>query len=323
MVIALIAIAAAIYFLVTSGTPADSPDDPTTTPTSPTDTPTAGSPTTPAGVDQEQAVVTAPGESVPADLTPSLVEAGSAPVYSADCLGVMTLADKPSCWAGDVDSDRNVVVFGDSHAAHFMPALDQIGQQRGLRILPMVLNACPSLDMAVDRLPDGASNPYCQTWRDAQLQAIDEADPELIILSNQTELYTDLTPAENPDPQALLQEGLNGMLDQLPAGVPVVILSDSLTWPEAPTRCLAVNLDSVSECALPLDFEPLYLATSYESLVADREHVSVVDILEMTCVDQCYAIHDNMLIYQDTDHFSQVFIQWLTPALDQAIFTDE
>lgn len=267
-------------------------------------------------------VVSVPADSVPVGLTPGLTEAANAPVFEADCLGVWELDERPACWGGDTESDRDIVLFGDSHAAHLMPALDQIGRDRGMRVLPYVLNACPSLEIAVDRIPEGDPNPYCVEWRDEQITAMAELDPDLIILSNQTELYTDLTPDPGADAAQLLQDGLSGMLDQLPEGVPVVVVSDSLTWPETPVNCLADNLDSATSCSLPRDHAPLYTGEAYEELVADRHNVRVVDILDLTCADECYALHDDLLIYQDTDHFSQAFMRWLTPALDGVLFQD-
>ncbi|WP_162803013.1 acyltransferase family protein [Ornithinimicrobium avium] len=265
-------------------------------------------------------VVSVPADAVPADLTPSLTEASSAPVYDGDCLGVMNLTDKPVCWAGDTGSERDVILFGDSHAAHFVPALDTIGKERGMRVMPMVLNACPSLLIPVDHLPDGTANPYCDKWREHQLEILADSDPEVIILSNQTHLYEDLTADPDADPAQLLEEGLSGLLDRLPQGVPVVLMSDSITWPETPVNCLAEHLDDATACSLPRDHEPLYTAASYAEFVGGRENVRVVDTLDLTCADQCYALTDSLLIYQDTDHFSQAFVKWLTPALEGAIF---
>lgn len=267
-------------------------------------------------------LLTKPSDAVPADLTPSLTGAASAPVYDGDCLGVMTLEDKKPCWAGDVDAEKSIVVFGDSHAAHFMPALDTIGKERGLRVMPFVLNACPALDIEVVRLPDGSPATYCEKWRPKQVEDIIALNPEMIIISNQTELYTTLTPNKDADAETLLKEGLDGMLSALPESIPVVILSDTITWPEPPVNCLAENLDSATTCVLPRDNVPLYSAESYEKLVAEYDNVRVVNTMDLTCADQCYALSDSLLIYQDTDHLGQPFVNWMKPALESKIFED-
>ncbi|MDO5503219.1 MAG: acyltransferase family protein [Actinomycetia bacterium] len=306
-------IALAVSRVQTSGSGASpSPTEPTpTAATQGTDGP------------DEFPVVTVPSDAVPSGLTPGLTEAGTAPVHDANCLGVWTLQEHQACWFGDTSSERDVVVFGDSHAAHLIPALDEIGKDRGLRIMPFVINACPSLEIAVDRLPEGPANPYCLEWREAQQPAIAALDPELIILSNQVELYTPLTAqGEGADAEQLLEDGLSGVLDLLPADVPVVIVSDSLTWPQTPVNCLADSLDSATDCRLPRDHVGLYSADRYEDLVAGRDNVRVLDILDLTCADDCYAIQDNLLIYQDTDHFSQAFMRWLTPAIDAGLFEE-
>lgn len=264
-------------------------------------------------------VVKAPDDALPVDLSPSLKEAGSAPVFDGDCLGVMTLEEKPKCWRGDVSAKRNIVVFGDSHASQFMPALDTIGKERGIRVMPFVLNACPSLTISVDRQIDGTPSTYCNKWRPQQVKDITALNPEMIILSNHVAHYDKLT-SQKGDPATLLSTGLNGMLDSLPSSVPVVILSDTPTWDADPVKCLAENVDAVKKCSLPVNHAPLYTAEAYQKLVSNRSNVRVVDTAKLLCADRCYAVQDNMLMYQDTDHLTQVFVNWLTPELERVIF---
>src|SRR5262249_38726446 len=64
-----------------------------------------------------------------------------------DWLGIQAqcphgLADD-ACLLGDTSSTRVLVVAGDSHAAHWLPALDSAGRVLGLKVVPHIRGACP------------------------------------------------------------------------------------------------------------------------------------------------------------------------------------
>lgn len=74
---------------------------------------------------------------VPANLRPSLPDArqGVSAVYSNGC-HVSTFAVEPLvCNHGDVDGSYEVVLVGDSHAAHWFPAVDLLARESGTLVL--------------------------------------------------------------------------------------------------------------------------------------------------------------------------------------------
>src|SRR5262249_9132743 len=78
-----------------------------------------------------------------------------------------------------------IVLMGDSHAEHWLPAVDRIGRERHWKIIAMVKPACPVADMPEfvnARLKRTYSE--CTDWRRAMLRRIVAMRPDAVILSS-------------------------------------------------------------------------------------------------------------------------------------------
>ena len=64
-----------------------------------------------------------------------------------DCWGSLLENATAPCIFGDTTSRTTVVLMGDSHAEHWLPAVDRIGRERHWKIVAMVKPACPVADM--------------------------------------------------------------------------------------------------------------------------------------------------------------------------------
>src|SRR5690606_10377108 len=86
--------------------------------------------------------------SVPANLMPPLANAGDdrPKIYEGDdeaCHIEFEQTEWPDrCEFGDTDSDKTVVLIGDSHAAQWFPALESIAQENGWKLLTRTKSSC-------------------------------------------------------------------------------------------------------------------------------------------------------------------------------------
>ena len=64
-----------------------------------------------------------------------------------DCWGSLVENATAPCIFGDSMRRRTVVLMGDSHAEHWLPAMDRIGRERHWKVYAMVKPACPVADM--------------------------------------------------------------------------------------------------------------------------------------------------------------------------------
>ena len=71
----------------------------------------------------------------------------------------------PECVFGDPLAATTVVLFGDSHAAHWFPALERIASEERWRLVSLTKSGCPSVDVAIRDLRIGRRYVECETWR--------------------------------------------------------------------------------------------------------------------------------------------------------------
>ena len=70
------------------------------------------------------------------------------------------------------------MVFGDSHALQWTPALIGIASQRGWRLTALLHANCTAAQVSVDE--------NCDRWRENSLKRISEEKPGLVIVASNT-----------------------------------------------------------------------------------------------------------------------------------------
>ena len=89
----------------------------------------------------------------------------------------------PLCEFGKLDSTKTVVLYGDSHAAQWFPALNKLADEKGFKLVNLTKSACPSI--AVTRTSVGAFQmKNCEEWRSSAISRIAVMKPDLVILSS-------------------------------------------------------------------------------------------------------------------------------------------
>jgi hypothetical protein len=102
-----------------------------------------------------------------------------------ECWGSLLDNATAPCVFGDVRARETVVLFGDSHAEHWLPAMDRLARERGWRVVAMIKPACPVAD--VPELVNTRLKRYyseCTAWRRAMLKRIVALHPAAAVLSS-------------------------------------------------------------------------------------------------------------------------------------------
>ena len=105
-------------------------------------------------------------------------------IYVDGCqLDKQAIKPKETCIFGDVTANRSVVLFGDSHAAQWFPAIDRWAKARSYRLVVMTKSSCPAL--ALPLRDNGAFKArLCNEFRSNALREIRKVKPALVILGN-------------------------------------------------------------------------------------------------------------------------------------------
>src|SRR5262249_51790537 len=85
------------------------------------------------------------------------------------------------CELGDHQSSTTVVLFGDSHAGQWLPALEEVANQNHFRLIAMERSSCPVASVLIFSIALKREYSECETWRDLALERIHELRPRLIV----------------------------------------------------------------------------------------------------------------------------------------------
>lgn len=258
-------------------------------------------------------------EFVPSNLTPSLERAAASipSVYTDGCHVSYETTASPSCTYGAATGTGAIVLFGDSHAAQWFTPMDEVAREEGQKLISLTKSGCPSVDIPV-RGKISETYPQCDEWRQDSLQRIKTLAPGLVVVSNYGSVYRELG-RDLGDFEQAWREGLERTIAALPEGTDVVVLGDTPAWEIAPSACLSINLQDVSECASPRE-----QVVDAEVARIEQEAVQAMDgryvsPIEWVCQETCSPIAWNLLVYRDAHHLTNEMAGALAGRLQQAL----
>ncbi|MFR4188424.1 MAG: acyltransferase family protein [Corynebacterium variabile] len=225
------------------------------------------------------------------------------------------------CEYGDVTSPRTMYLAGGSHSEHFLPALDVIGRQQGIKIVPVLKMGCV-LGLPLPRIGDD-DFPECKEWHGKAEQFIFDNPPTDGVFMPVTRPTTiegdgpDQTPAEYVDMVRKFSD----------AGIHTWGVRDTPWAMQAPgvqgngRLCVAEGLGSGPTADCGTD-EAASLSPVNPALVALAGlDVTELDLTPALCRDgRCPAVIGNVLVYRDGNHLSDVYSRLLAPELERQMF---
>jgi peptidoglycan/LPS O-acetylase OafA/YrhL len=262
-----------------------------------------------------------PGGPVPADLAPSLANAANdlPVIYSDGCHLDVTTVTPPDCAYGVTTSPVTVVLFGDSHAAQWFPALQRLAVQRKWRLEPMTKSACTPVSVTVFNSIVNRTYTECDQWRKLALSRIAAERPALVVVATSRAYQMlvngqQISSADRPD---LWGTGLTTTMRALAArAAHVVLLGDTPRSVADPASCLSQHLDSVLACAVPFSQAVDEGQISLEANVAAMTQTAFVDPTLWICrTDPCPPVFGRFLIYRDQGHLTKTYASGLASEL--------
>jgi len=209
-------------------------------------------------------------------------------IYDDGCHANYGEKVSPECLYGDTRSKRNIVLYGDSHAAQWFPALEKIAKDEGFALTSLTKSACPAAE--VNRVESGAfKNSDCNAWRENSIKRINSLKPEAVIMSGfQHFAY----PKSVSSRDAWWFEGQRSLYRNLvESSSRLIYISDTPKPQRDIPSCLATAKSD--ECDASVRSDPR-VAGGFITL----------DPTPWLCSDDCPAIVDNVVAYRDASHIS-------------------
>ena len=263
----------------------------------------------------EESVLT---KKVPANLNPSLGQSKNdlPQIYADECILDYGVTEMKNCVYGDPVGSVTIVLFGDSHAAQWMPAIDQVAVANGWRLIVHTKKACPSAEIPTIRDPDYTD---CAVWRADVIASMEALNPDLIVLSGYR--YQAAPGTEGRSPDQVWSDGIDLTVSKLkPFAQHVLLLGDSSTPKLLVPYCLANNLTNVPNCMASREEAIRPTRLQVERDVAAKYDIDFIPTSDWTCTESlCPVIVGNVLMYRDDSHLTATASKFLAPYVELAL----
>jgi hypothetical protein len=243
-------------------------------------------------------------------------------IYNDGCHLSQPATTIPDCVFGDPGSSTVVVLFGDSHAAQWFPALERLASERAWRLVSLTKSGCTPAWLTVWNT--NLKRPYteCDAWRGLALERIAAERPDLVIVAS-SHPYPSAGSGGRADADGglALAAGLDDTLGRLvPLARRVALVADTPKFDIDPPDCLSAHLDQVLACTEPRSqmVDATWLET--ETGIAAGLGVAFVDPTNWACpTDPCPTVVGRYLVYRDQNHLATPFVTALRDRLAAAL----
>ncbi|MFC3382313.1 acyltransferase family protein [Couchioplanes azureus] len=266
---------------------------------------------------QIAASVDAPG--VPANLTPKLARASKDKprYYGEGCSGDFDDPEvKKPCAYGDLASDTTVVLFGDSHAGHWFPALEAVALRERWKLVVVTKSACTAADSLIYLPQLKREFTECVQWRKDAWQHIRSLRPAKILIAS-TYPSSELLGVPGTQEQAWVSGWERSIRAVSAPGTEVFFMNDTPWQAGNVPDCLSEHLDDVGACARSR--EAALAKPERRKLVAAaarRAGATVIDPTPWFCTRAvCPSVVGNVLVYRDQHHVTTAYSRLLAPEL--------
>jgi hypothetical protein len=209
----------------------------------------------------------------------------------------------PICEYGDTKSEKSIVLYGDSHAAQWLPALDKIGVKNGFKVISLTKSACPSAEV-IKELSSQYRVEDCQAFRDNSISRIRNEKPRAVIM---TGMQPFTAPNSGMSSRNWWLKGEAKALSRIRnfTDFPIYLTDTPLPQVDIPS-CLSESGGSKCDTSRPVSPEVA------PGLIA-------INPTPWLCQKSCPAVIDGIVVYRDKSHLAVAMSEYLAPLLEKEL----
>lgn len=250
-------------------------------------------------------------------LSPALAKDDKSAAYEDGCWSTEPYVKKPTCTYGT--GKTKVALVGNSHAGHWLPALEKLAAQKDWTITTFLVSRCNPTGAPL-KFDAEVKSQGCADYGKWVLDKTAHGQFDLIITSERQSVpvvgHTFATT------EAPARTGYENYLDRWTnSKTPIVVIRDT-PFPGATLKnipdCVATARNANVECSGSTDkwkwMDPLA-----DAAVEGRyKNVAVIDPTSYFCQDgTCPAVIGGVIVYFDASHITATFAETLTPFLEK------
>lgn len=255
-------------------------------------------------------------KAVPSNLDPPLADADAA-IHAIDlttCMRNFFQAEQPECATGDTGSTTTVALVGDSHAAMWSSALQQVAAQRRWRLEALMKAGCPLMDLPMGNMRSF----HCEQWRGRIMARLRAEHPRLVVVSMWRAYHPSygwIPSFATYDPAWI--DSLTRLVQQLRGTGAKVLVLGPIPDPQSMVPiCLSGHLDDATACSPARSTAVNESGIAAESAATKAGGGQYADVTELFCTtDRCPVIVANSLVYADSNHTTLEYSLALAPVI--------
>lgn len=246
--------------------------------------------------------------------TPELAKEDKSDAYADDCWTDAPFTDRTTCTYGD--GPKKVALVGNSHAGHWLPALQVLADKHGWTITTYLLSRCAVSD-GPNVLVDEADAEGCSEYGQWVKEETSGDRYDLVITSELSSVPGEASAQDLRSIQAGYESYLR---DWAAAGTDVLVIKDP-TYPAINIPdCLAEHKGDASACSAPREDwvidDPLVAAVDK----IDQPTVTSVDFDDLVCEPKrCRGANGGVISYFDHSHLSATYVTTMAPHMEEPI----
>ncbi|NDB17986.1 MAG: hypothetical protein EB027_01705 [Actinobacteria bacterium] len=256
-------------------------------------------------------------------VSPDKARYDRAAVFKDGCQLTAPETVQKECLYGDRTAAKSAVLLGDSHAAHWFPAIDMLAAARGYRLYSWTKSACPWYDLAITQHKTEREYTECATWRTDVMRRLESQQPDVLFVASIAGIYKARAGGSTlarEQSQPLIEDAIVRTLAQLRRRAHrVVFITDNPRREDNIPLCIKANIRKPSACDIPRRI--FRTTSSTDATTAHRAPgVVVADLTDRFCnATTCPAVLDGYIVYGDRNHLTASFARsaasWFTDFL--------
>jgi peptidoglycan/LPS O-acetylase OafA/YrhL len=240
--------------------------------------------------------------------------------YYEGCMIGIEGTNSNKCLYGDPEGDRTLVLFGDSHAMQYFPAVDELAEIHHWRLIVLTKAECPPEELEVRSMVEDREYSQCDEWRQSAFKRIEESGQNVTVIMSGDTVYVPYGPdgeeLEGDEAAEAMEAGYLKTLARLKAaGVGTVVIRDTPASSQDVPSCVSEDIQHLDRCAFA---RPHEWDREYDVRAAKRAPGTIlIDLTADICPGEiCRAVIGNALVYRDKSHLTATFARTLEPLLE-------
>ncbi len=236
----------------------------------------------------------------------------------------LTATTNPCVYANPLGK-KTVVLFGDSHALSWFPAIEKLAIAKKWRLLSLTMSSCWPADIPAWNSTTQMLMTNCAIWRQNTLKRIQSEKPYLIFVAGTRGFSTVDTQGRvlTGDARTLAwQAGMSQTLKTISAVTKNLVYLGDIPSPGVDTnQCLTLHEESIIPCATPFASAVSLGWLKVEQSEAISNGAIWIDPTSWICTTEpCSAVTDDDIdIYSEGAHLTATYSNTLEPILWRAV----